>query len=112
MSSAVPPVDQSLLPAGIRNGDAKAKQAYATALGFERILVQQLTQELSASAGVDGAGGDGAGDAGGTGSSDAAASAYGQLLPNALTSSIMSAGGLGLALGLAQSLDPAIGVKK
>ncbi|HTR73412.1 MAG TPA: hypothetical protein VMG80_07430, partial [Solirubrobacteraceae bacterium] len=45
--TSLPPIDQSLLPADIRNGDAKAKQAYQQALGFEDILVNQLTQQLA-----------------------------------------------------------------
>jgi hypothetical protein len=120
MTSAVPPIDQSLLPAAIRTGDAKAKKAYETALGFEQVLVQQLSQELGQSAGgfgtgstdgagVTGSGGDDGSDATGIGSGDPAAGAYGQLLPDALSSSLMSSGGLGLALGLAQAIDPAIG---
>ena len=41
-----PPINQALLPAGIRNGNAAAKNAYQEALGFEQILVSQLAQQL------------------------------------------------------------------
>ena len=42
------------------------------------------------------------------GSSDPANNMYAQLLPTALTSGVMSAGGLGIAQQLASALDPAI----
>jgi hypothetical protein len=41
--------------------------------------------------------------------SDPSSSAFSSMIPQALTSSIMSGGGLGIALRLAQAIDPAIG---
>ena len=113
------PVNSALLPASIRNGDPAAKQAYNTAVGFEQMLVDQLSQELaSTAAGPDGSS-DGSGDGSSDGSSgdsasglmgsDPASSIYSQMLPGALTSGIMAAGGTGMALELAKALDPAIG---
>ena len=45
----------------------------------------------------------------GSGGSDSVSGEYSQLLPQALTSSIMSAGGLGIAQQIATALDPSIG---
>jgi Rod binding domain-containing protein len=113
-SSAIPPINQALLPADIRNGNAAAKNAYQEALGFEQIFMSQLAQQLvkgldsSANAGSDGSTG---GSTDGSASSSAT-DAYSQLLPSALTSSIMSDGGLGVAPQLAAAIDPAITSKK
>ncbi len=41
--------------------------------------------------------------------SDPSTSGFASLIPTALTQSIMSNGGLGIAAQLAQSIDPAIG---
>jgi Rod binding domain-containing protein len=116
-SSSLPPIDAANEPANIRNGNAAAKQAYQEALGFEDMLVQQLTQELastvtspsddsSSGGGSDGSSSD---SSGGILGSDPSTSMFASMIPTALTQSIMSSGGLGIADQLAQSLDPAIG---
>jgi Rod binding domain-containing protein len=112
-AAALPPINEALLPASIRNGSPAAKSAYQTALGFEDVLVNQLSQAMmstvSSSSGDDSSDGsssdDGSSDSAG---SDPAATEYSQLLPQALTSGIMSAGGLGIAQQIATALDPAI----
>jgi hypothetical protein len=119
IGSSLPPIDAANEPADIRNGNTAAKNAYQEALGFEDILVQQLTQELAStvtSPSDDGSGGDGSGDgssdsSGGILGSDPATSGFASLIPTALTQSIMSSGGLGIAQQLAQAIDPAIGEK-
>ena len=111
----LPPIDQANLPAEIRNGNAQAKQAYQEALGFEDILMQQLTQQMAdtvTSPGGDSS--DGSGDSsdsssGGILGSDPSTSTFASLIPTALTQSIMSGGGAGVADQLAHALDPAIG---
>jgi len=119
INGALPPIDQSLEPAGIRNGNAQAKQAYQEALGFEDILVQQLTQQLADTVTSPGGGdsSDGSGDSsdassGGILGSDPSTSAFVSLIPTALTQSIMSGGGIGIAEQLARAIDPAIGEKR
>jgi len=112
-SSAPPVVNQAAVPAVVRNGSAAAKQAYRQGLEFEQVLVKQLAQELAStvstpsagdsSGGSDGDAGDGSGGLLGSGS---ATSAYESMIPDALTSAIMSAGGTGLALQLARAIDP------
>ncbi len=114
-ASALPPIDQALLPASVRTGNASAQQAYQTGLAFEQMLVQQLSQELTnaASGSNAGDGSDGSNDGSTDGTSglmgsDPASSMYSQLLPTALSSGIMSAGGIGIAQQLASSLDPSL----
>jgi Rod binding domain-containing protein len=121
LSSTLPPINPALEPADIRNGNAQAKQAYQEALGFEDILVQQLTQELSStvsspsdSLGMDDSGDDSGDDSdssssGGILGSDPSTSTFASMIPQALTQSIMSNGGLGIAQELVQSIDPSLG---
>ncbi len=105
----------------MRNGSTAAKQAYQQGLDFEQVLVNELAQELSStvsSSGTDssssdgGSGDDSSGDSGGLLGSDAASSGYESMIPDALTSAIMSGGGTGLALQLAQSIDPSAFAKQ
>ena len=110
-----PAINPATEPANIRNGGAKAQEAYATAMQFEQVLVNQLTKQLASSANLNGSddSSDGSGDDSGSSSSllgsGPAASEYQQLLPGALSSSIMGSGGLGnLAETLAGAIDPAI----
>jgi Rod binding domain-containing protein len=116
IASSLPPVDAANEPADIRNGNTAAKNAYQEALGFEDVLVQQLTQELASTVSSptdDGSSGDSSGDSsdssGGILGSDPSTSGFASMIPTALTQSIMSSGGLGIAAQLAQSIDPAIG---
>jgi Rod binding domain-containing protein len=115
-SGALPPINQANEPAAIRNGDAAAKKAYQVGLSFEQVFVDQLTQELASTVSGSSASGssDGSDDssdssgANGLMGGDAASSAYANMLPQTLTSSIMSGGGTGIALQIAKSLDPAL----
>jgi Rod binding domain-containing protein len=119
ISSQLPAINQALEPADIRNGNAQAKQAYQEALGFEDILMQQLTQELASTVSSPGSDSDdGSSDSsdssssdssGGMLGSDPSTSAFASMIPTALTQSLMSAGGVGIADQLAKAIDPAIG---
>ncbi len=122
-TGSLPLIDPANEPAAIRNGDTKAKNAYETGLAFENVLVNQLAQQLAAtvpgldgsddglggtsddSSGAAGAGGGGVGGGGGLG-------AYSSLLPQTLSSSIMQGGGTGIAMEIAKSIDPGLGVPK
>ena len=116
IGGALPPIDPANEPANIRNGNATAKKAYQEALGFEDVLVQQLTQELASTVtspsddgSSDGSDGSSSGSSGGILGSDPSTSAFASLIPTTLTQSIMSSGGLGIADQLAQAIDPSIG---
>lgn len=84
------PIDASLLPADIRQGSQTRREAYTASLGFEQLLVQQLTESLASSA-REAMGGD---------------SPYANMMPTAMADGIMDAGGLGLARQLTDSLAP------
>jgi len=89
---ALPPV----LPAEVRNGGKEAKQAYAAALGFERMLVKQLTKSLTDSSAV-GAGEDGKGGS---------PAAYREMISDGIADAITNAGGIGLAEDLYKQVRP------
>jgi Rod binding domain-containing protein len=93
--SALPPIDNSLLPADVRAGSKTDQDNYKSGLAFERQLVEQLTQTLADTTKAQGGDDDG---------SSAATENYKQMLPGVMADSIMSAGGLGLARTIAQSL--------
>lgn len=89
MSQAIPPIDQALLPASVRNGDAQRKEHYQAALAFERVLVGQMTEAMTKSFGAlteDGKQG-----------GDAASAQLKQSLPSTLADALMAGGGIGLA---------------
>ena len=116
-ASNLPPINPADLPAAVRNGDPRAKQAYTEGLEFEQVLVNQLAQTLSATANAAGDATDTSGDSsdssdsagiggGGLLGSGSASSGFSTLVPQALSNSIMSGGGLGIAQEIAQSIDP------
>lgn len=115
--TATAPVDPATEPESVRNGNQAAKNAYQTGLAFENILVNELAQQMTAtvpglSGDDDGLGGSTSDDSGDASSSltssDSGIGAYASLLPQALTTGIMSGGGTGIALEIAQSIDPAL----
>jgi len=113
----LPPINAALEPADIRNGNAQAKQAYQEALGFEDVLMQQLTQQLASTVISPGGDSSDSGDSSGSSSGgmlgfEPSTNAFASLIPTALTQSIMSGGGTGMADQLARALDPQIGEKK
>lgn len=123
-SANLPAINAAFEPADIRNGNAQAKSAYQEALGFEDILMQELTQELAStvtSSGTDSSDStDGSSDSSdssddsssGLLGSDPSTSEFASMIPTALTQSIMSTGGVGVADQIARSIDPQIGTKQ
>lgn len=106
MSTGLPPIDPTLEPASVRNGSPAVQKAYASALDFESMLVQQLSQSLTESGGLGGGEGESQGGAGEGGGGDPVNTQLSSLLPQTLTNSVMSHGGLGLAQQLMGSLEP------
>jgi Rod binding domain-containing protein len=114
-TAGIPNLNVATIPDNIRNGDSKAKQAYSQGLAFENILVNELSQQLAKTM-YGGDGSDGSDSSSTDGSSDSSsgssmlggASAYASMIPQALTSSIMDGGGLGMAESFAQELDPSL----
>lgn len=110
--SGLPATAYTNEPYAIEHGDKAAKSAYTEGLGFEQVFVNQLTQQLTATlSGDSGDSGDSSDSSGDSsdGSSATAAGPYSSLLSSALTQGVMSSGGAGgLAMQLAQSLDPSL----
>ncbi|MDQ1741654.1 MAG: hypothetical protein QOE53_3306 [Pseudonocardiales bacterium] len=88
---SLPPIDEATLPADIRNGSKQDKQAYTAALGFERMLLGELTKQMAETAKPA----DGDDD-----NKDAASSMYMQMLPDQLADAVTQNGGIGLARSL------------
>ncbi len=93
------------MPAAVQKGGTKAEQLYSTALQFEQVLVQQLTQQIdfTGSDSSDDSSGDSSDDASSSGS-DSTTSMYTQMLPDALAQGITNGGGIGLASSIYNSL--------
>jgi Rod binding domain-containing protein len=117
----LPMIDPANEPAAVRNGDQKAKNAYETGLAFENVFVNELAQQMAATVpGLDGSSSGSSDSTGGSSDSSSDSSsdgsgglgAYSSLLPQTLASSIMSSGGTGIALQIAQSIDPGLGAPK
>jgi hypothetical protein len=102
-STGMPLVNQALEPASVRNGSPAVQKAYATALDFEDMLVQQLSQSLTQASASGEGGEEGEGSAEG---GEAASGELSSLLPQALTEGVMGQGGLGLAQQLVPALAP------
>ena len=81
MSTSLPPIDNALLPADIRNGSKTDQDNYKSGLAFERQLVEQLTQIMSDTTKA-GQGSDDADDG-----SSAATDSYKQMLPGVMAGS-------------------------
>lgn len=117
-AGSLPAIDPALEPASVRNGDQAAKNAYQTGLAFEDVLSNELAQALSSTVpGLtdDGLGGSTADSSdatdssgGGLTGSDSGLGAYSSLLPQTMATSLMSAGGTGVAMEIAQAIDPAL----
>jgi Rod binding domain-containing protein len=105
--SSLPVVPDTALPADVRNGSTGDKQAYQAALGFERVLLTQLTQAMvdTTQNGDDSSDDSGDGSDAGFGSGDAVTQAYNQMLPDQLADSLISGGGTGLAENLYRALN-------
>jgi Rod binding domain-containing protein len=86
------------IPADVRAAGKDAEETYRAALGFERTLLEQLTQSMAKDVAGDADSGD-SGDSGdaGDGGPSAATSAYKDMLPGTLADAVSGAGGLGLA---------------
>jgi len=110
VNAGIPTLNTADIPANIRNGNSQAQQAYSEGLAFEQVLVNQLTTQMASTMGSNGLGDiDGSTDSDSDSllsSSDS--SGFASMFPQALTSSIMSSGGLGMAEEFAQAIDPSL----
>jgi Rod binding domain-containing protein len=107
--SGLPVVNQALEPAWVRHGSASTQKSYQTALAFEEMLVEQLSKSLTATSGLEGESGQGEASAEGGSSAGGSSGPFSSMLPQALTSGVMSAGGLGLAAQMTRQMDAVAG---
>ena len=84
----------AILPADVRKGGPQAKEAYGAALGFERMLIKQLTKSIADSAA------NGGGEKGGS------PPAYRDMISDGIADAITHAGGIGLAEDLYKQVTP------
>jgi hypothetical protein len=104
-ASGLPVVNQALEPTWVRHGSPSTQKAYASALSFEQTLVEQLSKSLAATSGLGGEESSGEGESSEEGGANSGE--LSSMLPQALSSSVMSAGGLGLAAELTRGLESA-----
>jgi Rod binding domain-containing protein len=106
-AAGLPPVNQALEPEWVRHGSAATQKAYASALVFEQTLVEQLSKSLTSASGLSGESteGESGSEEGGSSASEAGASQLSSMLPQALTSGVMNAGGLGMAAQMTRQLE-------
>ena len=83
--SALPQVSEAALPAAVRSGSAKDKEAYKAALGFEQVLLGQLVKSMASDGPL-------------------AEGPYAAPVQDALSSGLIANGGLGLATDLYRAL--------
>jgi Rod binding domain-containing protein len=104
-TSGLPTVAATAEPAFVRNGSAALKSAYKEALGFEEMLVEQLSKSMAQTGGLGEEGGEtsGEGESEGSGSMGLVSS----MLPQTLSEALTRGGGLGLATQLTREIDPA-----
>ena len=85
---ALPSIAPSALPADVRNGSVEDQKAYKAALGFERVLLQNVVDDMTKSGGL--------GD-----------SPYASTIQDSFSDALVAGGGLGLGEQLYHALRPA-----
>lgn len=98
--SGLPIVSAATEPEFVRKGSASVKSAYQEALGFEEMLVEQMTKSMSEASGLGESGQSGEGEEGGS------ASMLTSMMPQTLSEALTRGGGLGLATQLTGEIDP------
>jgi hypothetical protein len=89
--SGLPAISEAVLPRAVREGTAKDKEAYQAALGFERLLLTQLVDTMTA------------------GQPALSEGPHGSLVKDALADALVSQGGLGLAAQIHSSIASEVG---
>jgi hypothetical protein len=105
-AAGLPAVNQALEPQWVRRGSPATQKAYQSALAFEQTLVEQLSKSMADTSGLTGESsqeGESGSEAGG--SPAAGDSQLASMLPQALTASVMNAGGLGMAAQMTRGLE-------
>jgi hypothetical protein len=100
-STGLPIVNQATEPEWVRKGSPDTQKAYESALSFEETLVEQISKTLTSTSDLSGESEGESGSEEGSGGNSALSS----MLPQALTTSVMDAGGLGLAAEMTRNLQ-------
>ena len=87
--SALPSVPASALPAEVRAGSLAEQKGYRAALGFERILLGELVQDMTKAGGL-------------------ADSPRAGAIEDAMSDALLGGGGLGLGLQLFRDMHPKV----
>jgi Rod binding domain-containing protein len=95
-------------PEFVRNGSAAVKRAYQEAVGFEEMLVEQLSKSMAQTGGLgeSGEGGQGETAEGAEGAGAGSMNLVTSMLPQTLSEAVTRGGGLGLASQLTREIDP------
>jgi Rod binding domain-containing protein len=106
-TAGLPAVNQAFEPKWVRDGSEATQKAYETALSFEQTLVEQLAKSMTATSGLEGESsqGESGSEEGGSLGAGANSGELSSMLPQALASGVMSAGGLGLAAQMTRELE-------
>ena len=84
---ALPAVPLSALPAEVRKGSAEDRKAYRAALGFERMLMQNVVETMTKAGGLDD-------------------SPYASQIQDSMSDALVAGGGIGLGEQLYHALRP------
>jgi Rod binding domain-containing protein len=109
-AAGLPAVNQALEPEWVRRGSAATQKAYDSALAFEQTLVEQLSKSMADASGLGGESsseGEAGAEAGSSSTGGAGDSQLSSMLPQALSASVMNAGGLGMAAQMTRQLEGA-----
>lgn len=101
--TSMPMLAASVEPTFVRDGSTAVKNAYKEAVGFEEMLVEQLSKSMSETGGLTEGGQEGGGEGEEGGGSMSLVSS---MLPQTLAESLTRGGGLGLATQLTTEIDP------
>jgi len=85
MIEGLPAIPETALPAAVRNGTTKDKEAYRAAMGFEQVLLGTLVKSMASTGPM-------------------ADGPYAAPVQEAFTSSLVAGGGLGLGTQLYRAL--------
>jgi Rod binding domain-containing protein len=99
-------------PESVRKGTPAVKHAYEQDVAFENLLLEQLSQAMSQSAGLTGEGSEGSEESAGSegnegGQSAGSAGLLSSMIPQTLAHSLSAGGGVGLAAQLVGELQSA-----
>jgi Rod binding domain-containing protein len=101
-AGGLPLVSPATEPEFVRKGSATVKSAYQEALGFEEMLVEELTKSMSEAGGL----GEGGQAGEGEGEEGASTNMLTSMMPQTLSETLTRGGGLGLAKQLTSEIDP------